>query len=221
MEPAPPSPGHPPTAHAEHDAAPLHERIDPAILYFGTPVVLVSTLNPDCSPNLAPISSAFWIGRTAVLGIAEDSRTRENLEFEGEAVLALPSAEQAGAVDALALTTGSPEIPERKHRRGYRHYADKFALAGLAPRPSIHVRAPGVVQCPVLMECRLERSRAAVCELEVIAVRVHESIRDPDRADHIDPDRWRPLLMSFQRLYGLGGQVRGSRLASIPEDLYR
>ena len=29
----------------------MHRPIDPAILYFGTPVVLVSTLNPDGSPN--------------------------------------------------------------------------------------------------------------------------------------------------------------------------
>ncbi|MCG7310907.1 flavin reductase family protein [Brachybacterium sp. ACRRE] len=221
MEPVSAPSAIPSIARAAEDAAPLHERIDPAILYFGTPVVLVSTLNPDGSPNLAPISSAFWIGRTAVLGIAEESRTRENLEREGEAVLALPSSEQAGAVDALALTTGSPEVSERKRRRGYRHHADKLSLAGLAPRPSMHVRAPGVAQCPVLMECRLERSRGAVCELEVIAVRVHESVRDPERADHIDPDRWRPLIMSFQRLYGLGAQVQESRLASIPEDLYR
>ena len=39
--------------------------------------------------------------------------------------------------------------------------------------------------------------------------------------NRIDPDRWRPLLMSFQELYGLGGRLRESRLASIPEDLYR
>jgi hypothetical protein len=29
--------------------------IDPAILYWGTPVVLVSTVNEDGAPNLAPM----------------------------------------------------------------------------------------------------------------------------------------------------------------------
>ena len=40
--------------------------------------------------------------------------------------------------------------------------------------------------------------------------------------DHVDPDRWRPLIMSFQKFYGLRpGQLHGSRLASIPERNYR
>jgi hypothetical protein len=33
-------------------------------------------------------------------------------------------------------------------------------------------------------------------------------------------DKWRPLIMSFQKFYGLGGQVYDSRLAEIPEILY-
>jgi len=33
----------------------MHIQVDPAILYFGTPVVLVSSLNEDGSPNLAPM----------------------------------------------------------------------------------------------------------------------------------------------------------------------
>lgn len=32
-----------------------HVDIDPAILYFGTPVVLLSTLNEDGSTNLMPM----------------------------------------------------------------------------------------------------------------------------------------------------------------------
>ena len=43
---------------------------EPNILYFGTPVVLVSTLNEDGTANLAPISSAFWLGWRGVIGIA-------------------------------------------------------------------------------------------------------------------------------------------------------
>jgi len=35
----------------------MHRTVDPAILYFGTPVVLVSTENEDGSANLAPMSS--------------------------------------------------------------------------------------------------------------------------------------------------------------------
>ncbi|WP_198007949.1 hypothetical protein [Methylovulum miyakonense] len=34
----------------------------PPILYFGTPVILVSTINEDGTANLAPMSSAWWLG---------------------------------------------------------------------------------------------------------------------------------------------------------------
>jgi flavin reductase (DIM6/NTAB) family NADH-FMN oxidoreductase RutF len=38
--------------------------IEPKILYFGTPVALISSLNEDQSTNLAPISSFWrWDGR--------------------------------------------------------------------------------------------------------------------------------------------------------------
>lgn len=93
-----------PTAQARHD------QIDPAILYFGTPVVLVSTTNDDGTHNLAPISSVFWLGRVAVLGFGLASHTVTNLRRGRECVLNLPSASLAGAVDRLALTTGAPVV---------------------------------------------------------------------------------------------------------------
>jgi flavin reductase (DIM6/NTAB) family NADH-FMN oxidoreductase RutF len=37
-------------------------QIEPAILYFGTPVDLIGTTNDDNSRNLAPMSSAWWVG---------------------------------------------------------------------------------------------------------------------------------------------------------------
>ena len=36
------------------------------VLYFGTPVVLITTRNEDGTPNIAPMSSAWWqIGRAS------------------------------------------------------------------------------------------------------------------------------------------------------------
>jgi flavin reductase (DIM6/NTAB) family NADH-FMN oxidoreductase RutF len=41
-----------------------HIVCEPSILYFGTPVVVISE-NEDGSANLAPMSSAFWLGGVA------------------------------------------------------------------------------------------------------------------------------------------------------------
>lgn len=76
-----------------------HVSIDPAILYLGTPVVLLSTTNEDGTPNLAPISSAFWLGHTATLGLGLASHSLANLRRTRELVINLPSHDQVDAVD--------------------------------------------------------------------------------------------------------------------------
>ena len=84
----------------------MHKTIDPAILYWGTPVVLVSSLNEDGSTNIAPMSSAWWLGRSCMLGFGARSKTPANILRTGECVLNLPSADLVGAVNSLARTTG-------------------------------------------------------------------------------------------------------------------
>ena len=42
--------------------------LNPKMLYFGTPVVLVSSLNGDGSTNVAPMSSAWWVGEDGDAG---------------------------------------------------------------------------------------------------------------------------------------------------------
>jgi flavin reductase (DIM6/NTAB) family NADH-FMN oxidoreductase RutF len=210
-----------------------HAQIEPGILYFGTPVVLISTRNEDGSANLAPMSSAFWLGWRAILGLGAKSKTAQNLLRTGECVLNLPSDAQAAAVDRLALTTGSNPVPTYKYDRGYRFEPDKFTRAGLTPVAAECVSPPRAAECPVHLETVLEAThplaaddeaqRGSILTFEVRVLRVHvaEEIRLPGNGNRIDPDAWRPLIMSFQQLYGLGPKVHESTLARIPEHLYR
>ncbi|WP_188188395.1 flavin reductase family protein [Nonomuraea sp. SYSU D8015] len=205
-----------------------HTRIEPNILYFGTPVVLISSTNEDGTPNLAPMSSAFWLGWRAMLGLGARAKTAHNLVRTRECVLNLPSDALASAVDRLALTTGSDPVPERKWERGYRHVADKFERAGLTAVASETVAPPRVAECPVNMEAVVEAVHPVgddggvlAFEVRVQRVWVHEEIRMAGTDDRVDPDAWRPLIMSFQKLYGLGPQVHPSTLARIPERMYR
>lgn len=206
---------------------------EPAILYFGTPVALLSSNNPDGSANLAPMSSIFWLGWRAILGLAAGSQTAQNLLRHPEVVINLPSAEMADNVDRLALTTGADPVPEYKQVRGYRHEADKFALAGLSAAASDVVSPPRVGEAPVQLEARVEawhslaneddamRGRILVFETRIVRVHLDDAILIDGEPNRVDPDKWRPLIMSFQKLYGLGSQVRPSTLASIPEHVYR
>jgi flavin reductase (DIM6/NTAB) family NADH-FMN oxidoreductase RutF len=211
----------------------MHVTIEPGVLYFGTPVVLISTLNEDDSFNLAPMSSAFWLGWRCILGLAATSKTPQNMARTGECVLNLPSAALAGMVDRLALTTGTDPVPEGKIRRGYRHEREKFGLSGFTPTPSETVRPPRVLECPVQLEAVVEavhglaaddamlRGRVSVIEVRVRRVHVDTGILMDGVPDRVDPDKWRPLILSFQEFYGLGPKVHSSRLGTIPEALYR
>jgi flavin reductase (DIM6/NTAB) family NADH-FMN oxidoreductase RutF len=203
-----------------------HTVIDPAILYFGTPVVLITSVNPDGSSNIMPMSSAFWLGHTGVLGLGARSQTAANLQRNLGCVLNLPSVDLVTEVDRLALTTGRPDVPPAKAERGYRYEPDKFGRAGLTRLQSETVAAERIAECPVNLEARVVDFHPVgdgtlMFEVEVSRVHVHDAIRMPGTAHRIDPDRWRPLVMSFQQFYGLGDRVHPSRLASIDEEFYR
>ncbi len=212
----------------------MHVTREPAILYFGTPVVIISSLNDDGSANLAPMSSAFWLGWRCMLGLGAASQTARNLLRTRQCVLNLPSQHEVSHVDRLALTTGANPVPGAKAARGYRHVRDKFAVAGLTPAASQTVAPPRVRECPVQLEAVIEavhgvadedemlRGRVLSFEARIQRVHLHPSILMEGEPDRVDPDKWRPLIMSFQKFYGLAPQqLHDSALASIAEAMYR
>ena len=202
----------------------MHRTIEPTILYFGTPVAIISTVNPDGSPNLAPMSSAWWLGWTCMLGLGSMGQTSDNLIRTGECVINLPSADQVAHVDRLALTTGKNPVPERKRDWGYRYEPEKFREAGLTPLASETVAPPRVLECPVHMEGTVHHHRpfgknvsANVFEVHITRVHVDENLLVGDGPrPHIDAERWQPLIMSFCRFFGLSEEVHPSRLAESP-----
>lgn len=210
-----------------------HVRTEPSILYFGTPVVLVSTRNEDGTANIAPMSSAFWLGWRCILGLDASSKTTENLIRTGECVLNLPSVNEVAAVNRLARLTGSDPVPSGKVAKGYRHEPRKFEAAGLTQVPSATISPPRALECPVQMEAVLAASHGmgedspwkggiTVFEVRVQRVYAAPQILVDGLPNRIDPDKWRPLIMSFQKFYGLApGQAHASLLGEIPEELYR
>jgi flavin reductase (DIM6/NTAB) family NADH-FMN oxidoreductase RutF len=204
----------------------MHKTIEPSILYFGTPVVLLTTLNEDGSANVAPMSSAWWLGWNCMLGLGARSKTSQNLLHQKECVLNLPSEALVSSVNKLARLTASDPVPPHKLAMGYRHERNKFEIAGLTTTPSELVKAPRIAECPVQLEAVLETSHAVgptALALQVRIVRCHidESILLAGCENRINPDLWRPLMMSFCQFYGLGGRLHESTLAQIPEISYR
>ena len=58
--------------------------------------------------------------------------------------------------------------------------------------------------------------------VQVLLTHVHDKIRMAGHRSRIDPDLWRPMIMSFQELYGINPKkVAESDLARIGEESYR
>ncbi|MDT0341849.1 flavin reductase family protein [Streptomyces litchfieldiae] len=193
-------------------AAARHLDISPSILYFGTPVALLTTLNDDGTPNLAPMSSAWALGRSVVLGLGRDSHTARNLQARPELVINLPSPDLWPAVEALAPLTGADPVPDAK-KALYRHEGDKFGAAGLSPLESAVVAPPCVAECPLQLEA-VARSLTPggadghfrVIECEVVHVHAAASIVVPG-TQHIDPGAWSPLIYNFRHYHGLAPEL--------------
>jgi flavin reductase (DIM6/NTAB) family NADH-FMN oxidoreductase RutF len=201
----------------------MHKTIEPSVLYFGTPVAIISTLNPDGSANLAPMSSIWWLGQSCMLGLGQMGQTSDNLIRSRECVINLPSADLVSHVDRLALTTGKNPVPEKKQGWGYRYEPEKFECAGFTSMPSVDVAPPRIAECPIQLEGIVhdvhvfgKNVSANAFEVHIVKVHVDESLLDGDGASsrpRINVERWKPLIMTFCRFFGTGTEVHPSRLA--------
>lgn len=219
----------------------MHQAISPAIFYWGTCVALITTENEDGTFNIAPMSSAWWLGNRCMLGLGIISQTTVNLRRTKQCVINLPSDDMKDAVNALARTTGTAGVataePDTgylyfKRMNGYSYVHDKFGHAKLTPQASELVRPARITECPAQMEAELvgvydmcsDVDTKGFCALEVKVLRTHveESIRMVGHKNRVDPDLWHPMIMSFQELYGINpGKIAPSVLADITEEHYR
>jgi flavin reductase (DIM6/NTAB) family NADH-FMN oxidoreductase RutF len=211
----------------------MHNVISPAIFYWGTPVVIITTENEDGTFNMAPMSSAWWLSNHCMLGLAQASQTTKNLLRTKQCVLNLPSGHMVDAVNKLAKTTGAINMSPFKISTGYRYVKDKFAHTGLTAAPSDVVRPPRIAECFVQMEAELVTAHdvgqgagtsrfAYALDVKIVRTHVEEGIRLSGHHNRIDPDKWRPLIMSFQEFYTLEpGKLEQSVLAEIDEEAYR
>jgi len=192
--------------------------IEPKILYFGTPVALVSSLNEDGSTNLAPISSFWALGWTFVLGLLDETKTADNLARHAECVVNLPEPELWPQVEKLAPLTGKNPVPDLKAKQ-FHFEKDKFRAAGFTPLASEVVRPMRAKECAVHLEARVtqmhrihgakleELGGGWAAEVEVLRVHVAEEYVAGER--YIDPVKWSPLIYNFRHYFRLADKELG------------
>lgn len=196
-----------------------HLVIEPSVLYVGTPVYLVVTENADGSPNLAPASSHWALGRMLVLGLEADGQTASNLLERPQLTVNFPAASQWRGVERLSAATGRDPVPEAKCGQ-YRFEPRKFELAGFSPKPSELVSPPRVREAPLQFEGEVRRMTPGVdpgyfmVEVEVVRVHARPELVVPG-SNHIDPRAWHPLVYSFRHYFDRGAEVGWTRKSAI------
>ena len=106
----------------------MHVLTDPPILYFGTPVVLISTVNPDGHPNLAPLLLAPEF---------EGHPLRKDFVLAARVAKAWPGAKEPGEREERA--PAGPAVGSER-RRGQ---SQAEGVARRAPMRPPGVPAPG------------------------------------------------------------------------------
>jgi flavin reductase (DIM6/NTAB) family NADH-FMN oxidoreductase RutF len=193
--------------------------VEPKILYFGTPVALISSWNEDGSTNLAPISSFWALGWTMTLGLLDETKTAENLARHAECVVNLPAPSMWKMVEKLAPLTGKDPVPALKAKQ-FRTEKDKFAASGFSRRQSEIVQPSRAAECPIQMEAKVlslhemggaklkELGGGIVAIVEILRVHADESFLK-DGSDHIDADKWSPLVYNFRHYFDLSDHELG------------
>ena len=197
---------------------PKFRTIEPKILYFGTPVALISSLNEDGSTNLAPMSSFWALGWTLLLGLLDETKPAENLARHPECVVNLPEPNMWREVEKLAPLTGKNPVPQIKSKQ-FRFEKDKFGVSGLTPMASEIVQPARAEQCPVHMEARVTKLHrmggeklqqlggGLAAEVEIIRVHVAADLVVGD--SYIDPSKWSPLIYNFRHYFRLADKELG------------
>ncbi|MNO21211.1 Flavin reductase like domain protein [compost metagenome] len=186
--------------------------IHPKILYYGTPVILLTTLNEDMTVNISPISSSWALGNHIILGLGTGGKALENLKRMPECVINLPAASQWEQVEGLARLTGKNPVPAEKKEAGFIYEKDKFAYSGLTQAASITVQTARIAECPIQIEARVNHIRIpedsphfAIVETQSTQVHVHKELAASEH--HIHPASWKPLIYNFRHYFGLSPEL--------------
>ena len=150
-----------------------------------------------------------------MVGLGATSQTLQNLSRTKQCTINLASEDMGSHVNALARVTGNDQIPSAKVEQGYRYVKDKFEAAGLSSILSLVVQPHRVRECPVQIEAELAHMHpmmtdddandglAYAIELKIVLTHVRNDLCSDQHTTRINTQKWLPMIMSFQRFYGL------------------
>lgn len=150
------------------------------------PVTFISTVNKNGVRNIAPYGCVMPVLRPldlVCIATAKKRDTLDNIRETGEFVINLLGEGLSDKVIPAAKI-----IPSE---------ADEFEFAGLEPRPSKKVKAPGIEGCYAWMECELVKLYEENDYTLIMGKVVHLEVIDEvyEQNGHCNVKKARPLMM--------------------------
>lgn len=179
----------------------MFKKIEKESLYYGFPVVLMTTKDITSNQdNITVISSSWTLDKTIVIGLGLNNKGLINLKVGSAATFNIADANIWQQIESIAKTTGNTHIPDYKKQAGYSYCSDKFSLGGFTKLAGEKVSTVRIGECPIQIETIVTeitiRKTFAIVECATQGVFVNEKILYDD--SHIDVDKWRPLIYKFR-----------------------
>ena len=155
------------------------------------PIVLVSTVDPDGEPNIAPksfVSMMAFGGPLLAFGCHRSHATARNAERAGEFVVNFPPEALAERIWAMVAS----------------HGADRIRRSGLSCQPAQVVAPPLIAECKAHLECKVASITRLGAEVvifgAIVAAAIDEDCLGSSLADQYF--RLRPVFFLEDGVYG-------------------
>lgn len=170
----------------------------PGNMLYPVPAVLVSCQGKDGRPNLITIAWAGTICSSppmVSISVRPERYSYQMIKETGEFVINLTTEELVRATDYCGVVSGKE--------------VNKWEKMNLTPMPSTEVKAPGIKESPINLECRvtqvLELGTHHMFLAEIVAVHVDEKYMDEKGKFHLEESH--PVAYSHGTYFSLGEEL--------------
>ena len=110
-------------------------------LYYGFLIFLLGYRDETCGYNITTCSSSYSLGNMLVVGIGLKTNAAQKIKKFGRFTVNIPTEKSMQAIE----------------QAGFVSHRDKFSLTGLDYSLSDIVDAPILTDCPLVLECQVEK----------------------------------------------------------------
>ncbi len=170
----------------------------PGNMLYPLPAVMVSAADREGKDNILTVA---WAGTVCTnppmvsISIRPERYSYRMIKDTGEFVINLTTEDLSYATDYCGVKSGRD--------------VDKFDVLKLTRLPSRQIKAPGIAESPVNIECKvkqiLELGSHHMFLADVVAVTVDEDYMDERNSFHLSDAK--PIVYSHGKYFGLGKQV--------------